>query len=344
MEAISTKDEQGISSVSREPTFSENRNSKVKNRLVIAGKFIFTSALFAWLLSNNKIDLSAINPSTISVTVVAATVLYWLIGPVYLASWRWKLLLEAAGYKISLARSVTLQLIGFFFTTVLPGSLGGDFVKVFYLIKENPNKEKSLAFWAILFDRLIGMLGLFLTGAIFIAFNFETLWRTNAIKPLVILTYGYIFAFCAFIALINIVEVKKLNQRVSIKAFHKVFDFITACKVYKGKNKTIIISSIISTLSHSLSFLAFLCIANSLSPQSLDWVGLSAIFPIGMLITTLPLSPGGFGVGHFAFEQLFNLINMQGGANTYNIYFLSQTLLNLTGVVAYLLNKPKNNL
>ncbi len=305
---------------------------------------MFTGLLFGWLWSSNKIDLSTINPSTISTTVVAATVLYWFIGPVYLASWRWKLLLEAAGYKISLAKSVTLQLIGFFFTTVLPGSLGGEFVKVFYLIKENPNKEKSLAFWAILFDRLIGMLGLFLTGASFIAFNFETLWKINAIKPLIIITYGYIFVFFTFIVFINTVEAKNFNKNVSIKPLNKILDFATACKVYKGKNKTIIKSSIISTLSHSLSFLAFLCIANSLSPQSLNWVSLSAIFPIGMLITTLPLSPGGFGVGHFVFGQLFNLINMQGGANTYNNYFLSQTLLNLTGVVAYLLNKPKNNL
>lgn len=343
MDLISIKDEQRISPIPIEPINQENRNN-IKKRLVIVGKFIFTCALFYWLLANNKIDLTTINPSTISTTVIIATILYWLIGPVYLASWRWKLLLEAAGYKISLARSVTLQLIGFFFTTVLPGSLGGDFVKVFYLIKENPNKEKTLAFWAILFDRLIGMLGLFLTGAMFIAFNFEALWKINAIKPLIILTYGYILAFIIFILLINKFEIKKFNKHISIKVFNKVFEFIAACKVYRGKNKTIIVSSIISTLSHSLSFVAFLCIANSLSIQNINWVGLSAIFPIGMLITTLPLSPGGFGVGHFAFEQLFNLIGMQGGANTYNIYFLSQTLLNLTGVVAYLLNKPKNNL
>lgn len=342
MNMLSIKDEQGASSIPKDTSIKEN-NNKIKGKSIIAGKFIFTGALFAWLLSNNKIDLSTINPSTISTVVISATILYWLIGPVYLASWRWKLLLEAAGYKISLARSVTLQLIGFFFTTVLPGSLGGDFVKVFYLIKENPGKEKSLAFWAILFDRLIGMLGLFLTGAVFIAFNFDALWKIDALKPLIILTYGYIFSFFCFIVLINVLEIKTLSQRVSIKYIHKIFDFIAACKVYRGKNKTIVVSSIISTLSHTLSFVAFLCIANSLSAQNLNWVGLSAIFPIGMLITTLPLSPGGFGIGHFAFEQLFNLINMQGGANTYNIYFLSQTLLNLTGVVAYLLNKPKNN-
>jgi uncharacterized protein (TIRG00374 family) len=343
MDMISIKDEQGISSFPKENSIKEN-NSNIKGKLVIAGKFIFTGALFAWLLSNNKIDLSTIHPSTISAVVVSATILYWLIGPVYLASLRWKLLLEAAGYKISLARSVTLQLIGFFFTTVLPGSLGGDFVKVFYLIKENPHKEKSLAFWAILFDRLIGMLGLFLTGAIFIAFNFDALWKIDALKPLIILTYGYIFSFLAFIVLINALEIKKPGQDISIKTFHKIVDFITACKVYRGKNKVIVVSSILSTLSHALSFVAFLCVANSLSAQNFNWVGLSAIFPIGMLITTLPLSPGGFGVGHFAFEQLFNLIDMQGGANTYNIYFLSQTLLNLTGVIAYLLNKPKSNL
>ncbi len=45
----------------------------------------------------------------------------------------------------------------------------------------------------------------------------------------------------------------------------------------------------------------------------MSFFSLFSIFPIGMLLTALPLAPGGLGVGHLAFEKLYQLIGLSEG-------------------------------
>jgi hypothetical protein len=70
----------------------------------------------------------------------------------------------------------------------------------------------------------------------------------------------------------------------------------------------------------------------------------SAIFPLGVMTTALPLAPGGLGVGHVAFDKLFSLVGMSGGANVFNVMVLVQLALNLTGFVPYLLYKKEGSI
>jgi hypothetical protein len=117
---------------------------------------------------------------------------------------------------------------------------------------------------------------------------------------------------------------------------NRVYQFLTACRIYGDQFPAIFLSLAMSIAAHGLSFVLFAGLAWGLWGHGGALGELAATFPIGMLITTLPLSPGGLGVGHLAFEQLFRLVELTQGANVYNAYFVSQTLLNLTGVLAYL--------
>jgi hypothetical protein len=51
----------------------------------------------------------------------------------------------------------------------------------------------------------------------------------------------------------------------------------------------------------------------------------------------LPISPGGFGVGHLAFDRLFAAIGLTGGATVFNVFILGQMAPSLIGVVPYLM-------
>jgi glycosyltransferase 2 family protein len=309
--------------------------------LPVAVKLALALALFLWMLSKGKLDLAQLRVFTTDLPLTLAACAFWLAGPVLLASLRWKLLLTAAGYRISMARSVLLQLIGFFFTTVMPGSLGGDFIKVYYLIRDNPGKGKSTALWAILFDRLIGMLGLFLVGAVFITPKLDALWQIALLRPIIALVYGYIVLCALMMAALKLLKPAPARPDADGGALlARLQAGFSACRVYRDQSRTIVLATALSTLSQGLSFLFFAALTVRLTGAGEAWNTLGAIFPIGMAITTLPLSPGGLGVGHLAFDQLFALIHLSGGANVYNAYFVSQTLLNLTGVVAYLLNRP----
>ncbi|MES2117054.1 MAG: lysylphosphatidylglycerol synthase transmembrane domain-containing protein [Pseudomonadota bacterium] len=309
--------------------------------LPLAVKLALALALFLWMMSTGKLELAQLRVFATDLPLTLGACAFWLAGPVLLASLRWKLLLTAAGYRIGMARSVLLQLIGFFFTTVMPGSLGGDFIKVYYLIKDNPGKGKSTALWAILLDRLIGMLGLFLVGAVFITPKLDALWQIVLLRPVIALVYGYIVLCAVLMAALKLLKAPAGAAHAdgdSLPA--RLRAGFLACRVYRDRSRTLVLATLLSTLSQGLSFLFFVALTARLTGAGAAWHALGAIFPLGMAITTLPLSPGGLGVGHLAFDQLFTLVHLSGGANVYNAYFVSQTLLNLTGVVAYLLNRP----
>ena len=70
------------------------------------------------------------------------------------------------------------------------------------------------------------------------------------------------------------------------------------------------------------------------------------ILPVGMVLVALPISPGGLGVGHLAFEQLYRMIGLENGANIFHVVFMGQLALNMIGMIPYLClkyDKRKNN-
>jgi hypothetical protein len=59
--------------------------------------------------------------------------------------------------------------------------------------------------------------------------------------------------------------------------------------------------------------------------------------PIGLITTAIPLAPGGIGIGHVAFESLYQLVGVSGGADIFNIYIIVQLSVYLLGGIPYFL-------
>ncbi|MCG8613156.1 MAG: flippase-like domain-containing protein [Pseudomonadales bacterium] len=298
-------------------------------------------ALFYWLIQGGVLDLSELAVFLHYPWLIVAAIAFWLLGPVMMASLRWKILLDVAGFQLSWLRAIRLQLVGVFFTTAMPGSLGGDVVKAVYLISDNPDKSKTLAMWSIVFDRIVGMCGLFLIGVIFILINSETIWQIKALRAFVPIVLGYVVAFGVLMLFIKASFRWKVSERSEstglMRLVKALFRFVLAIRVFGSNFRVVCQALLLSVFAHGLSFMFFvgLCLGISQSINLSNLPELGAIFPVGMLITTLPISPGGLGVGHLAFSELFELVSLQSGANIFNAYFVSQLLLNLTGVLSY---------
>ena len=67
---------------------------------------------------------------------------------------------------------------------------------------------------------------------------------------------------------------------------------------------------------------------------------IASIFPVGVLSTACPYLQG-LGVGHLAFERLFNMVGLTNGANIANAYMPLPLALNLVGVISYLRYKKE---
>ena len=66
--------------------------------------------------------------------------------------------------------------------------------------------------------------------------------------------------------------------------------------------------------------------------------------PMGLLATAVPIAPSGAGVGHAIFDKLFNIVGVSGGASLFNLYFLCLILINLLGVIPYLIIGKKHSI
>jgi glycosyltransferase 2 family protein len=78
---------------------------------------------------------------------------------------RWYLLVWALKFPFRLRDALRLGFLGLLSNYVAPGSVGGDIVKAILLARDHPSR-KTVAVATVLLDRILGLLALFLVGAI----------------------------------------------------------------------------------------------------------------------------------------------------------------------------------
>ena len=73
---------------------------------------------------------------------------------------RWYLLVRGTGLPFTAASALRLGLLGLFYNTFLPGSVGGDALKAYFLARENP-QARAAALASVVADRMFGLFSLF---------------------------------------------------------------------------------------------------------------------------------------------------------------------------------------
>src|SRR5258706_1570594 len=90
---------------------------------------------------------------------------------------RWKILLRVQGMHLSWPRIAQLFFVGLFFNLFMPGYTGGDFARLYYLMREFPDKKKESVLTVVM-DRLIGMAALVLTALLTTVLRWHWLQKT----------------------------------------------------------------------------------------------------------------------------------------------------------------------
>jgi len=81
-----------------------------------------------------------------------------------ISAFRLNSFLKKIGIDISNKFNIKLYLLGMFYNLFLPGGIGGDGYKI-YLLNKRLNVKAKQIFWAILLDRVTGLLALFCLAA-----------------------------------------------------------------------------------------------------------------------------------------------------------------------------------
>lgn len=322
-------------------------NPSTKKSLFLVLKLALAFGLVFWLFKSGKIDLTQVIIFFKSPKILTLNFLVWFCSPVLLGAWRLHLILTKLNFSMRFRTTAAYQGIGLFFNTAMPGSLGGDLVKSFLIYAHNKKKNMSGVLVSILMDRIIGMVAIVFLGIVFMLANLDTILVLPSLRPIIYFSIVLLMGLVSFLIIIFfpnqklVSVVDKLLEHRYLGSFKKIFN---ALKSLHGNIHLFFKGFFISILAQVFVLFLFWYICSELGLSNIKFSSLMIIYPIGSLITILPIAPGGLGVGHVAYEKLFQMVGASGGANAFNLYFIGQMLLNLLGFLPFIFIKKKNQL
>ena len=319
-----------------------------KKTIVNLLKLALVVGIIYYLVANDRLNFERLllfgeHPEVLFTLVVV--LIFWIVP---LAAFRWWLLLRAVGLPVLWTRANLLTWIGNFFNTALPGAVSGDVVKGYYIIQAQEKEGKTPAFTTVLVDRFVGLFGLVVMAFFALVFNLNVIAGQSALIPLV-WTISGLFAATILFYLIVIFPFKEekdpfarlLNnlpgKKLTVKAYR-------ALKIYQHRKLTLVVTLLISIVLHGSVAYLFFQIAEMLGVEELNLPTQFFIMPLGLIVVALPITPGGVGVGHLAFEELYRSVGISGGADIFNLFIIVQLAVFLLGAIPYLFHSGEYRL
>ncbi len=300
-----------------------------------------------------QVGLSVILIKPINVGAFGIGLLICAVG-VALTFVRWYYLIVAQDLPITPLDVARLGLLGFFFNTFLPGSIGGDGVKAAFLAREQ--SRRTLAIATVVLDRVIGFAGLFwlaalLGGTLFLTGSFERMLESDD-SGTARATLQYIVAFSGTVVAGSIVFwaglglfsggwLDRQQERLEgiPKIGHSLAELVRAVRVYRQKGRFVALALGLSLLGHFCFVLGFYCAARVFSDadQIPPLLAHLLIVPIGMTIRAMVPLPGGMGGAELGYGNLYKWVGSSfvSGVLSSIGQLAFMFILGLIGFVAY---------
>jgi uncharacterized membrane protein YbhN (UPF0104 family) len=209
-----------------------------------------------------------------------------------------------------------LGLIGYYLSTFLPGSVGGDIIKAAFIAREQ--RRRTVAVATVLIDRAVGLCGLFwlvtLLGSCF--------WLSGYLDPSV-QTLTSILVGAAALSAGSLVfwfmlgwlpphRAERFAGRLSRipKVGHALAEFWRAVWMYRCQGRSVFLALIMAMVGHVGFVLTFYFAAMTLvdADQIPSLADHFLLVPVGMAIQAGFPAPGGVGGGEIGYGSLYSLL------------------------------------
>jgi uncharacterized protein (TIRG00374 family) len=115
-----------------------------------------------------------------------------------LAPVRWQILLCIQGIRISWLRAGAIVITDLSFNQFLPGGIGGDAMRLYFIFKQAPRRKIGAAL-SIAMDRLFGLLTVVFLVSVSFSLSFSWLTRVSATRHIAFLAFILLSASLAFV-------------------------------------------------------------------------------------------------------------------------------------------------
>ena len=265
-------------------------------------------ALLAYLLSTTDLGALIRRIRSGDMLLLAGAVAIYILT-IALATWRWRLLLSAQGYRATMSHLSASYLVATFFNNFLPSNVGGDVIRVRDSSRLTGSTTASLAVVAI--DRILGLGALYLLAVLAYVFGGPTVrGLAGALPALVVL--GIVFAVMGYVYVTpgvagKLMAVSRLDASPWIRERFEVAQ--SAVHVYREQVAVVWLAFAASVALQALVVCYYYEVARSLRIA----LPLSACFlvvPLCTLVQTVPVSFNGWGIRESVFIVYFRQLGL----------------------------------
>jgi len=248
---------------------------------------------------------------------------------------RLKLLLAAQEIHLPFPQGFRLVAVGTFFNFCIPGGTGGDLMKLYYLASQSRGRGVEAA-TIVLLDRALAMWTLLLFIVLMAAGSPGIISSDSTLATLVLLAgSGLAGLFAAGVLAFH--HADRMARFLTGRAPRRFgIEFIVRAlqALSHFRARTLLSAVGLTLLGHALLASLFASMAQLLLHAE-SFRASATQAALGMLANALPITPGGIGVGEAAFEQLFAIRGVAGGALLILAWRIGMLPLCLLGLAFY---------
>jgi glycosyltransferase 2 family protein len=332
-----------------------------KRTLLNLGKYLLAFGLLVWVVSRNWAppggkglkyvwQRHVVEGAPVGWGYLAGAALCFSFALV-LTLVRWFVLVRAQGLPFRFPDALRLGLIGFFFNTFLPGSVGGDIIKAAFLAREQSRRTVAVA--TVIMDRVIALWGLIW----FVAVLGAGFWAAGLLGGEAAATSQFIVKSAAGIVAVTAAAWLLLGLLPAHRAERfagrlgrvprvggSAAEFWRAVWMYRCRQKSVALALLISWVGFFGFIGTFYCCAHALWDDRLPSLTQHfLIVPIGLVIQAMPLFPGGAGIGEAGFAGLYSWFGYDpaGGVLGSLVQRVLSWVLGLGGLAVYVWLPPR---
>jgi len=270
--------------------------------------------LILFMIYNGDINPSLLRDVFVNWQMLAAGVALMCL-PGILGAARWQVLLHGQNMKLGYIPTLRLTMIGMFFNQFVPGATGGDLFRAYYVGRDQKRTSEALA--TVILDRFLGLPPLVLILAVAAWMNLPLI-RTNAAFSNFSTIFGVVLGVSlALFALVFLGASRFANWieplEEKIPGGRHILRLSHAAGAYRKNPLALLEGIFYGFLAHLCQIFAAYLFGRAAGLNELPMTMFAILIPVGLACNSLPVSPGGAGVGEKAFGFLFEAVKTGSG-------------------------------
>ncbi len=280
--------------------------NKLKDSLIKALKLLIGLIMLVVVIHSTKLD----SPQQIKKVLLAdpsrlLTALFFVIIAQFLGIKRWQILAQSLKIQASFLHVTKLHFLGLFCNNLLT-TMGGDVVKALYLTNKEQKYESLLS---VMIDRYVGLLVILFVASI-AAFSLpsdtfhQNLAYTTWVILLALIVGGATSLLFSEIVARTLERFRGLLEKYKKEHWPgKIRELSVLTKAFLKNYYVFGSSLLLSVLSQGFAILAVHQLSLGVGAR-IDASTMFVVVPIVLLISVIPISPGGLGTREAAFTYL----------------------------------------